>query len=167
MDDGESKFIEPARNEMGRIIALDLGTTKIGVAICDEQRLAVRRLLTLPRTSWKKFVEKIKQLCRDFDAQAVVVGLPLNMDGTLGDAARNARRAAGNLHLSLRLPVYLQDERLTSEAAIGELHDEGLGGAEIEREIHSHSAAIILRDFLLISAKVSISRSHNDLTQLP
>jgi putative Holliday junction resolvase len=149
--------VEAGATETGRVLSLDLGASKIGVAVCDEERITVRRLLTLPCTSWKNFVREIKQLCRDFDAKAVVVGLPLNMDGTSGDAAQSARRAACNLQLSLQRPVYLQDERLTSETAISELYDEGFTNSEAEQTVHTHSAAIILRDFLLSPATHRIS----------
>ena len=134
--------------EIGRVIALDLGTEKTGVAISDESRVALRRLCTLPKTSWKRFVEKIVQLCLEFDAQALVIGLPLNMDGSLGAGAEVALRFARNLQLSFTIPVFLQDERLTSRAALDELKDEGLRPAEIKEAIHSQSAVIILRDFL-------------------
>lgn len=156
MNEDESRF-QPAKTipDRGRILALDLGSVDVGVAVCDEHRITVRRLLALHRTSWKKLVLNIKQLCRDFDAQAVVIGLPLNMDGTSGNAAQKARIAARNLEITIQIPVYLQDERLTSVSAASELRDEGLKNSIIEREIHSHSAAIILRDFLLAAEPIN------------
>ena len=138
----------------GRILALDLGTVHTGVAVCDETHVSIRRLQALTRTNWKKFVHKVQNLCRDLDARAVVIGLPLNMSGSQGAAADDARRVARNLELSLHLPVYLQDERLTSQFAAAELRDEGKRLPEINDLIHSQSAVLILRDFL---AKVSVN----------
>jgi len=78
----------------------------------------------------------------------VVVGLPLRMDGTEGDAAKNVRRLAQNLARSVALPVYLQDERLTSLEAMANLKAEGLRPDEIPAFIDGEAAATILRDFL-------------------
>lgn len=137
-------FVPP----VGRILAIDLGSIHTGVAVCDENRISIRRLKTLIRTNWKKFVHELQDLCRDLDARAVVIGLPLNMNGSHGAAALDARRVARNLELSLRLPIYLQDERLTSQFAADELKNEGSHQSEITEHIHSQSAVLILRDFL-------------------
>ena len=132
----------------GRILALDLGTRRVGVAVCDELRLTVRPLPALQRTSWKRLLLAVTELCERFDAETLVVGLPLRMDGTEGDAALEARRIAGNLRLSLPLPVHLQDERLTSLEAEASLREAGYAGLEIKERVDSESAAIILRDYL-------------------
>jgi putative Holliday junction resolvase len=78
----------------------------------------------------------------------VVIGLPLNLDGTEGDAAREARRIARNLSLSLALPVFLQDERLTSRAAEESLRDSGVKGLELINRLDGEAAVLILRDFI-------------------
>ena len=83
-----------------------------------------------------------------FDAQIIVVGLPLRLDGTDGDAAKNARRVAANLAKSIDLPIYLQDERLTSLEAMENLKAEGFNSDEIPALIDGEAAATILRDFL-------------------
>lgn len=153
-ENAATSFTPPA----GRILAIDLGSINTGVAVCDENRISIRRLKTLTRTNWKKFVHELQDLCRDLDARAVVIGLPLNMNGSHGAAADDARRVARNLELSLRLPIYLQDERLTSRFAADELKDEGSNSSEINEHIHSQSAVLILRDFLTtnVSAKNSV-----------
>src|SRR5436190_17491917 len=88
-------------HEPGRLLALDLGTRRVGVAVSDELRLSVRPLPALARGSWKKLLRAIALLCEQFDARGVVVGLPLRLDGVEGEAAREARRIARNLELSL------------------------------------------------------------------
>ena len=84
-----------------------------------------------------------------FDAQTIVVGLPLRLDGTEGDAAKNVRRLASNLAKSVVQPVYLQDERLTSFAATENLKAEGLKPEDIPALVDGEAAATILRDFLV------------------
>ena len=114
----------------------------------DELRLSVRALPTLSRTSWKRLLNSVAELCERFDVKMVVLGLPLRLDGTEGDSAREMRRVARNLELSLRLPVKLQDERLTSKAAEVSLRRQGFGAGQIADRVDGEAAAIILKDFL-------------------
>ena len=133
----------------GRLLALDLGTKRVGVAVSDELQMNVQPLPPLKRTSWKTLLRQIYDLRHGYDAQAVVIGLPLKMDGTEGDAAHEARRIARNLSLSLDVPVRLQDERLTSHAATEILREAGVRGQELIARLDSEAAALILRDFIL------------------
>src|SRR5918999_3577799 len=100
-------------NLIGPILALDLGEKLVGAAISDVRLVTTKRLPPLKRSNWKKLLQDVRHLVERFDAQTIVVGLPLRLDGTAGDAAENARRIAGNLAKSIERPVYLQDERLT------------------------------------------------------
>lgn len=125
----------------GRLLALDLGTKRVGVAVCDELRLTTRPLPALARTNWKKLLAEVRALTTEFAAVGLVLGLPLSLDGTENTAAEEARRLARNFGLSLQLPIYLQDERLTSQEAA-----ELLGRQD---NLDSVAAALILRDFLL------------------
>jgi putative holliday junction resolvase len=77
-----------------------------------------------------------------------VIGLPLNLDGTEGEAATETRRLAQNFGLSLKVPVYLQDERLTSWEAEESLRAAGRSSHELQQYVDGESAAIILRDFI-------------------
>ncbi len=133
----------------GRLLALDLGTSRVGVAVSDELRLTVRPLPPLHRSNWKKLLREIIELRTRFDAQGVVVGLPLRLDSTEGEAAAAARQLARNLELSLGIHVYLQDERLTSHAAEAILRAEKFAASELKARIDSAAAALILRDYLL------------------
>ena len=135
-------------NAVGPILALDLGEKLVGAAISDERLVTTKRLPPLKRSNWKKLLQDVRHLVEHFDAQIIVVGLPLRLDGTDGDAAKNARRVAANLAKSIDLPVYLQDERLTSREAMENLKAEGLKSDEIPALIDGEAAATILRDFL-------------------
>ncbi len=132
----------------GRVLAIDMGSKRVGLAISDELRLTVRPLPLLPRTPWKRLLSSLAELCEQFDVRSVVVGLPLRLDGTEGDAATEVRRVANNLRLSLKLPLHLQDERLTSKDAESSLLAQGFQGREISERVDSEAASIILRDFL-------------------
>jgi putative Holliday junction resolvase len=133
---------------IGPILALDLGEKLVGAAISDERLVTTKRLPPLKRSNWKKLLQDIRDLVERFDAQMIVVGLPLRLDGTEGDSAKNARRVAANLAKSVDLPIYLQDERLTSFEAMENLKAEGLKPDEIPALVDGEAAATILRDFL-------------------
>jgi putative Holliday junction resolvase len=132
----------------GRVLALDLGSKRVGVAVSDELRLSVRPLAAVARTNWKQLLRTLAQLCEQFDVKSVVIGLPLRLDGSEGDAAAEARRIARNLALSLSLDVHLQDERLTSKDAEQRLRGAGLSERQVKERVDSEAAALILSDFL-------------------
>jgi putative Holliday junction resolvase len=142
------KRSEHQSSDHAPILALDLGEKLVGAAISDDRLVTTKRLPPLKRSNWKKLLQDIRHLVERFDAQTIVVGLPLRMDGTEGDAAKNVRRLAQNLARSVQLPVYLQDERLTSLEAMANLKAEGLKPDEIPAFIDGEAAATILRDFL-------------------
>lgn len=134
--------------ERGRIISLDLGTKRVGVAVCDEMQFTIRAVCVLQRKSWKELLRKISDLIAEFDAVALVLGLPYNFDGSESDMSREARRLHRNFSLSLRIPVFLQDERLTSLTAQSYLHANNFSEKVIRKRIDSDAAAFILHDFL-------------------
>jgi len=135
----------------GRLVALDLGAKRVGVAVSDELQIAVTPLPFIERRSWKDLLRRVAVIIEGYDARGLVIGLPLSLDGSDGEAAQEARRLAENFRRSLSVPVYLQDERLTTFAAEEKLKSEGVGPGEIENRVDSESAALILRDFIEIS----------------
>jgi putative Holliday junction resolvase len=132
----------------GRLLALDLGQRRVGVAVSDELRITISPLAPLPRTNWKQLLRDVRSVLFSFDAKGLVLGLPLNMDGSEGFAAREARRLAVNFEKSLNVPVYLQDERLTSREAEANLRAAKHNEESIRGLVDSASAGIILRDFI-------------------
>lgn len=136
----------------GRIIALDLGKKRIGVAVCDELQMTARGVDVLTRTSAEKLQADVQKLIEEFDASAVVIGLPLNFDGSESKGATEAREIAAFLGENLAIPVFLQDERLTSREAEEILREQGYDWREIKKLVDKEAAAIILRDFLARNA---------------
>ena len=141
-------MIDDLTNVIGPILALDLGEKFVGVALSDECLITTKRLDPLKRSNWKTLLQDIRHLLERFDAKTIVVGLPLRLDGTEGDAAKNVRRLALNLAKSVPQAVFLQDERLTSFEAMENLKAEGRKTDEIRGLIDGEAAATILRDFL-------------------
>src|SRR5690348_3216935 len=147
------KTTAPEIQIIGPVLALDLGEKLVGAAISDERLITTKRLPPLKRSSWKKLLQDVRDLVEGFDAQTIVVGLPLNMDGTAGDAARKVRQLAFNLARSVPQAVYLQDERLTSVEAAENLKAEGVQPEDVPALIDGAAAALILRDFLVSNVK--------------
>ena len=132
----------------GRIVSLDPGTKRVGVAVCDELRFTTRPLPYITRTSWKKLLLEVKNILAELDAKALVIGLPLRSDGGESEMSEEARSMARRFALSLDIPVYLQDERVTSYEAKSRLWQRGLDVKESRSQVDSEAAAIILSDFL-------------------
>jgi putative Holliday junction resolvase len=76
------------------VLALDLGTKRVGAAVSDALSISINRLEVIPRTNWKQLLHDVENLARRFDAQTVVIGLPLKLNGCAGDAAVAARETA-------------------------------------------------------------------------
>ncbi len=98
-------------------------------------------------------LRRVAAVIESYDARGLVIGLPLSLDGTEGSAAKDARAIADKFRRSLNVPVYLQDERLTTFAATARLRAAGRSAGEIKREVDSESATIILSDFISCQAR--------------
>lgn len=132
----------------GRVLGVDPGTKRIGIAVTDETRTLVRPLKRIDRTSWKKTLLQIRDIVAEFDAAAIVIGLPLASDGSETEMSAEARDIARKLGLSLDIPVFLHDERLTSYEAKARLWSQGVGIDEARGLVDSEAAVMILEDFL-------------------
>lgn len=143
------RFTEPTPvSAHGRIVALDLGTRWIGVAVSDETQTIATPVRTIERQNWKRTLAVVKDILGEFDAVALVIGLPLNTDGSESEMSTDARRIARNLSLSVDIPVILQDERVTSYEARRRLWERGVELKDTKRLVDSEAASIILSDFL-------------------
>lgn len=131
------------------IVAVDLGEKRVGIAVSDELSISITRLSTIQRTSWKQLLQDVATVVRRFDAKTLVIGLPLRSNGSAGDAAEKIRLEAEKFARSLSIPVYLQDEHLTSVEAEENLRRDGYPKKRILELIDSEAAAIILRDFIV------------------
>ena len=130
------------------VVAIDLGQKRVGIAVSDALSISITRLDALPRTNWKQLLRDVDNLIQRFDAQTVVIGLPLMLNGSSGDSALEVRRVAQKFAQSLTVPVYLQDERLSSVQAEQNLRAEGYKQDRVSALVDSEAAAVILRDFL-------------------
>jgi putative holliday junction resolvase len=130
------------------IAALDVGRRRIGVALAGAPSLGAHPLGTFERRSFAQDVERLKSMLAGREVEKIVVGLPLNMDGSEGPAARAARGFAQRLASALGIPVELFDERLTSFEAEERLKGLPVGRQRRKPVVDALAAAVILEGWL-------------------
>lgn len=133
---------------VGRVLAVDLGRARIGIAVSDGLRLAANPVCVVPSRGDEADSENVARLANEHEAIEIVVGLPLNMDGTESAGSTHARAFASRLAAQTGKPVWLIDERLTSTAAGNLLLAEGVRGKKRKARVDKVAAAFILQAFL-------------------
>ena len=131
-----------------RLMGLDLGTKTIGVAVSDLSRTIATARTTLKRTKLSRDIEALRALIEGEGVVGIVVGLPVNMDGSEGPRAQSARDTAANLARALALPVALWDERWSTVAAERAMLDADLSRRKRARKVDQVAAAYILQGAL-------------------
>ncbi|HEX6088783.1 MAG TPA: Holliday junction resolvase RuvX [Gemmatimonadales bacterium] len=133
----------------GRIIAADWGEVRIGVALSDETQLLASPLTTLVRRPGKRFpMQRFLDLVATHHPVGIVVGLPLTGEGDEGDSAIAARELGDAMARRTGLPLYLQDERMSSARALGAIREQGGSTRGRREEVDALAAAILLQQFL-------------------
>lgn len=131
-----------------RFMGLDVGKMRIGVAVSDESGLIARGIATLQRASKAKDFEVLTRLVEENEVRHVVVGNPLNMDGTTGKQSLSMHRFVERLRSVIAVEVSLWDERLSSFAAEQVLIEQGRHWSKRKRDLDKLAAVVILQDFL-------------------
>ena len=131
-----------------KIMAVDLGLARTGLAISDPSETLASPLGTIPERKEDRLLQRVAACAAEQGAQAVVVGYPRNMDGSRGESARRAEAFAQLLEEVSGLPVTLWDERLTTVSAAGYLNQTDTRGKKRKAVIDTVAATIILQDYL-------------------
>lgn len=131
-----------------KIMAIDYGAARTGLAVCDRTEFLASPLGVLEERDFAKLCTKIVYTVREYEIQAVVVGLPLNMDGSRGEKAQTCERLADTLHKLLGIPVDLWDERQTTMQAATYLNATNTRGQKRKKVIDEVAATIILESYL-------------------
>ena len=133
----------------GSLLAIDASRRRLGLAGTDPERRLVTPLITIVRGKWAEDVARLGRVIREREVAGLVVGLPLNMDGSEGPMAQAARALARNLDGAFGLPVHLQDERLTT-FAVRDAIEEGRLPRPRRKDgpLDHYAAAVILEDAL-------------------
>ncbi len=131
-----------------RLLGVDIGEVRIGIALSDPTGTICTPLTTLKAAGAPADQERIAELAAKHEAEAIVVGLPINMNGSYGPAARGAQAFCRLLRTMTGLPVFTQDERLTSHEAEARLRSSGVQPSRNKQQIDSAAAAVILESYL-------------------
>ncbi len=131
-----------------RILALDHGTKRIGVAVSDELKIIASPLEFIPAEPPAEFMERLKQIIREKAVESILVGMPRNMDGSYGPAATKTREFVAMLKETFTIPIRTWDERLTSAQANRVLIDSHVRRADRKLKVDKMAAAILLQSYL-------------------
>ena len=149
-----------------RLLGADLGTKTIGLALSDVERRIGTPLETIRRTKFTRDAERLRAICERFGVAGLILGLPLNMNGSEGPRAQSTRAFARNLAPILRRPIVFWDERLTTFAATEVLLQAKIPQARRAKLVDKMAAAFILQSFLdeMAAAQRSLDRPTTKLS---
>ena len=131
-----------------RILALDHGTRRVGVAVSDEMQMIASPLEYIPAEPFDKVVARLQELIRDKEVSLILIGMPRNMDGTYGPAAQKVKEFVALLQQHITTPVKYWDERLTSTMANRVLLQGNVRRDKRKENVDKMAAAILLQSYL-------------------
>ena len=134
-----------------RLIGLDLGSKRIGISICDEKQLIATPLKTLSRNTLNEFITELKVIINENDIKGIVIGNPLNMDGSSGRSVQSVKDTSQKIEENINIPICLWDERLSTVGAFNLSSQLDINVSKREKKIDENAAAFILQgaiDFL-------------------
>ena len=137
--------------ETSRLIGLDLGSKRIGVSICDERQSIATPFKTINKTNTNELIEELKDLIKEYNIKGIIIGNPLNMDGSSGRSAQSVNDVSDNIDKSIDVDVCLWDERLSTVGAFNLSSQLDVNVSKREKYIDQNAAAFILQgaiDFL-------------------
>jgi len=128
-----------------RLIGLDLGSKKIGISICDENQSIATPFKTINKTNINDLINHLKEIIEENNIKGIIIGNPINMDGTLGRSTQSVKDISNNIAKSIDLPISLWDERLSSAGAFKLSSQLDVNVSKREKDIDKNAAAFILQ----------------------
>ena len=133
------------QSEKCRLIGLDLGSKRIGVSICDEKQLIATPYKTIHKSKNNELIEELKNIINENDIKAIIIGYPLNMDGSSGSSAQSVNDVSKNIDKEIDVDVCLWDERLSTAGAFNLSSQLDVNVSKREKNIDQNAAAFILQ----------------------
>ena len=131
-----------------RVLAIDHGTVRMGIAMSDELKIIAQPLEFIPAEPFSEFLKRLSELLRNYKVELILLGMPRNMDGSYGEASLKVREFEAVLKNSITLPVKTWDERLTSVQANRALSQGGVKKQKKRQNVDAMAAAILLQSYL-------------------
>lgn len=150
-------FCQQPFEKGGRFLGFDLGEKSIGLALSDTKRNIATPFQVIQRTQWKKDSEVLLKIIKDYQIVGIIVGFPLNMNGSEGPRCQSTRQFVSNLLSLVNLPVCLWDERLSTMAVTRTLLEADVSRAKRKKVVDKMAAAYILQGFLDAFSRPHIS----------
>ena len=140
-------FIEKTKKK-SRLIGIDPGGKRIGIALSDENKIVATPYTTIIKENYRGLVEQIKKIVKEYDIDGIVIGNPINMDGTEGPSSQSAKDLAKNLSKDITENITLWDERLSSQGAFNLSNDLSINSSKKVKKLDENSAQFILQGIL-------------------
>ena len=131
-----------------RLLGIDLGTKRIGIAISDYNQKVATPLQTLEKSKQGKLIDALESIIAEYDIRGIIIGNPINMDGTYGKSSQSAKDIAINISNKIDIPVSLWDERLSTVGAFNLSSELDINVSKREKDIDKFAAAFILQGAL-------------------
>ena len=128
-----------------RLLGIDPGDKNIGFAICDENKKVATPLKVLQKSKIEVLIEQINQIIKENDIKGIIIGNPINMDGTSGKSSQSANDFAKNLSKNITIPITMWDERLSSEGSFKITKELGTNTSNRVNKLDENAAAFILQ----------------------
>jgi len=128
-----------------RLIGLDLGSKRIGISICDEKQSIATPFKTINKTNINDLVSQLKEIINENNIKGIIIGNPINMDGSLGKSSQSVKDISNNIAKLIELPICLWDERLSTVGAFNISSQLDVNVTKREKNIDQNAAAFILQ----------------------
>ena len=138
-------------DKKSRLLGVDPGKKRIGIAICDENKIIATPYSTIIKNNFSNLLSEINKIISDNDIRGIVIGNPINMDGSPSQSSQSAKDLAINLSKNISIPITMWDERLSSRGAFNLSNDLNVNTSKKISKLDENSAAFILQgtlDFL-------------------
>ena len=140
-------FIEKTKKK-SRLLGIDPGGKRIGIALSDENKIVATPYTTIIKENYRDLVDQIKKIVKEYDIDGIVIGNPINMDGTEGSSSQSAKDLAKNLSKDITENITLWDERLSSQGAFNLSNDLAINSSKKVKKLDENSAQFILQGIL-------------------
>ena len=140
-------FIKKTKKK-SRLIGIDPGGKRIGIALSDENKIVATPYTTIIKENYRDLVDQIKKIIKEYDIDGIVIGNPINMDGTEGPSSQSAKDLAKNLSKDITENITLWDERLSSQGAFNLSNDLAINSSKKVKKLDENSAQFILQGIL-------------------
>ena len=140
-------FIKKTKKK-SRLIGIDPGGKRIGIALSDENKIVATPYTTIIKENYRDLVDQIKKIVKEYDIDGIVIGNPINMDGTEGPSSQSAKDLAKNLSKDITDNITLWDERLSSQGAFNLSNDLAINSSKKVKKLDENSAQFILQGIL-------------------